>query len=151
MLSSVYEWGLLLQGDLCNEPTFLLAKFNEWISVTRARLKAGPSHPLDILITIATVAVGAFFFLVIASQLPVPWAKIFGKKKEEDDEEDDEGEEDKADNEDTEEGAAGHVKSEWSCVKLEKTVAITAPQSFASSINAVATLRIFTSTLEKSQ
>merc|ERR1719411_1514222 len=100
------------KGDLCNEPTFLLAKFNEWISVTRARLKAGPSHPLDILITIATVAVGAFFFLVIASQLPVPWAKIFGKKKEEDDEQDDDGEEDKADNEDTEEEAAGHVKSE---------------------------------------
>ena len=132
--------GLFLQGDLCNEPTFLLAKFNEWISVTRARLKAGPSHPLDILITIATVAVGAFFFLVIASQLPIPWAKIFGKKKEEEDEEeDDEEEEDKADNEDTEEGSAGHAKSEWSCVKLEKTVAVTAPQSFAS-INAVAYL-----------
>ena len=107
--------GLFLQGDLCNEPTFLLAKFNEWISVTRARLKAGPSHPLDILITIATVAVGAFFFLVIASQLPIPWAKIFGKKKEEEDEEDEEDEEeeeDKADNEGTEEGTAGHAKSE---------------------------------------
>ena len=103
---------LFLQGDLCNEPTFLLAKFNEWISVTRARLKAGPSHPLDILITIATVAVGGFFFLVIASQI----AKIFSKKKEEeDDEEDDEEEEDKADSEDTkegEEGTAGHAKSE---------------------------------------
>ena len=113
---TVDELGLLLQGDLCNEPTFLLAKFNEWISVTRARLKAGPSHPLDILITIATVAVGAFFFLVIASQLPIPWAKIFGKKKEEEDEDDDEEEEeDKADNEDTEEGeggTAGHAKSE---------------------------------------
>jgi len=103
------------QGDLCNEPTFLLAKFNEWISVTRARLKAGPSHPLDILITIATVAVGAFFFLVIASQLPVPWAKIFGKKEEEDKEDDDDEEEDKADNEDGmegDEGTAGHAKSE---------------------------------------
>ena len=105
----------VVQGDLCNEPTFLLAKFNEWISVTRARLKAGPSHPLDILITIATVAVGAFFLLVIASQLPVPWAKLFGKKKEEDEEGDDEEEEDKADNEDAEEGdegTAGHAKSE---------------------------------------
>ena len=84
--------------------------------MTRARLKAGQSHPLDILITIATVAVGGFFFLVIASQLPVPWAKIFGKKKEEEDEEeDDEEEEDKADSEDTkegEEGTAGHAKSE---------------------------------------
>ena len=106
----------VVQGDLCNEPTFLLAKFNEWISVTRARLKAGPSHPLDILITIATVAVGAFFLLVIASQLPVPWAKIFGKKnEEEDEEEDDEEEEDKANNEDAQErdeGTAGHAKSE---------------------------------------
>merc|ERR1712032_1708234 len=65
------------------EPTFLLAKFNEWISVTRARLKAGPSHPLDILITIATVAVGAFFFLVIASQLPIPGRRSLarGRKK----------------------------------------------------------------------
>ena len=102
----------VVQGDLCNEPTFLLAKFNEWISVTRARLKAGPSHPLDILITIATVAVGAFFFLVIVSQLPVPWAKIFGKKKEEDEEEDDEEEDDKADDEEGEEGETGHAKSE---------------------------------------
>ena len=80
---------ITLQGDLCNEPTFLLSKFNEWISVTRARLKAGPSHPLDILITIATVAVGAFFCLVIASQLPVPWAKIFGRKEEEEEENED--------------------------------------------------------------
>merc|ERR1719244_2165794 len=102
--------------ELCNQNSFLLPKFNEWISVTRARLKAGPSHPLDILITIATVAVGAFFLLVIASQLPVPWAKIFGKKKEEEDEEeDDEEEEDKANNEDAQErdeGTAGHAKSE---------------------------------------
>ena len=96
---------------MCNEPTFLLAKFNEWISVTRARLKAGPSHPLDILITIATVGVGVFFFLVIASQLPVPWGKIFGRKEEEEDEEDNE-EEVKADNDGGEEETAGHAKAE---------------------------------------
>jgi len=102
------------KGDLCNEPTFLLSKFNEWISVTRARLKAGPSHPLDILITIATVAVGAFFCLVIASQLPVPWAKIFGRKEEEEEENEDD-EEEEADNQDGEskEGeVSGHAKSE---------------------------------------
>ena len=105
---------ITLQGDLCNEPTFLLSKFNEWISVTRARLKAGPSHPLDILITIATVAVGAFFCLVIASQLPVPWAKIFGRKEEEEEENEDD-EEEVADNQDGEskEGeVSGHAKSE---------------------------------------
>ena len=105
---------ITLQGDLCNEPTFLLSKFNEWISVTRARLKAGPSHPLDILITIATVAVGAFFCLVIASQLPVPWAKIFGRKEEEEEENEDD-EEEEADNQDGEskEGeVSGHAKSE---------------------------------------
>merc|ERR550519_3253910 len=90
---------------------FLLAKFNEWISVTRARLKAGPSHPLDILITIATVGVGVFFFLVIASQLPVPWGKIFGRKEEEEDKEDNE-EEVKADNDGGEEETAGHAKAE---------------------------------------
>eukprot|EP00091_Calanus_sinicus_P025480 TRINITY_DN9748_c0_g1_i1.p1 TRINITY_DN9748_c0_g1~~TRINITY_DN9748_c0_g1_i1.p1 ORF type:complete len:152 (-),score=42.36 TRINITY_DN9748_c0_g1_i1:72-527(-) len=45
--------------ELCNMNSFLLPKFNEWISVTRARLKAGQSHPLDILTTVATVGVAA--------------------------------------------------------------------------------------------
>ena len=68
--------------DLCNQNSFLLPKFNEWISVTRARLKAGPSHPLDIATTVATVGVGGFFLLVVASN--IPWARILGKKKDED-------------------------------------------------------------------
>merc|ERR1719283_507525 len=93
--------------ELCNENTFLLAKFNEWISVTRARLKAGPSHPLDIMITIATTAVGGFFLLVLASQLP--WRKLLGKKDEETEEE--EESDSKEDNEEEVEEQE-HVKSE---------------------------------------
>ena len=56
--------------ELCNQNSFLLPKFNEWISVTRARLKAGPSHPLDILTTVATVGVGGFFLLIVISNIP---------------------------------------------------------------------------------
>ena len=93
------------QEELCNENSFLLAKFNEWISVTRARLKAGPSHPLDIVITIATVAVGGFFLLIILSQLP--WAKLAGKKEEQVEE----AEEDQSE-EEGEEEEEEHVKSE---------------------------------------
>merc|ERR1712098_1722 len=78
------------KDDLCNENTFLLAKFNEWISVTRARLKAGPSHPLDIVINIATFLVGGFFILVILSQ--VPWAKFRAAKGKEEQEEESEEE-----------------------------------------------------------
>merc|ERR1711872_834364 len=93
--------------ELCNQNSFLLPKFNEWISVTKARLKAGPTHPLDILTTIATVGVVGFFLLVIISN--VPWRKIFGMKEveeaEDEDENDDENEEDN-----TEE--TGHSKSE---------------------------------------
>ena len=95
------------KDDLCNKNSFLLPKFNEWISVTKARLKAGPTHPLDILTTIATVGVVGFFLLVIISN--VPWRKIFGMKEveeaEDEDENDDENEEDN-----TEE--TGHSKSE---------------------------------------
>ena len=90
---------------MCNENSFLLARFNEWISVTRARLKAGPSHPLDIAITIATVAVGGFFLLIILSQLP--WARLFGKKEEQVEE----AEEDQSEWEGEEEEEE-HVKSE---------------------------------------
>ena len=84
--------------ELCNQNSFLLPKFNEWISVTRARLKAGPSHPLDILTTVATVVMGGFFLLIVISN--IPWGKIMGKKeeqnKEDDDEDEDEGREDGA-------------------------------------------------------
>jgi len=74
--------------ELCNQNSFLLPKFNEWISVTKARLKAGPTHPLDILTTIATVAVVGFFLLVIISN--VPWKRIMGKKEEVEEESEDE-------------------------------------------------------------
>merc|ERR1711909_161361 len=84
-----------------------MGKFNEWISVTRARLKAGPSHPLDILTSIATFGVGGFFMLVVISN--IPWGKIFGKKKEEEDDEDEE--EDKDEDSNNEEDVA-HKKSE---------------------------------------
>ena len=91
--------------ELCNQNSFLLPKFNEWISVTRARLKAGPSHPLDILTTIATVGVGGFFLLIVASN--IPWRKLMGKKdKQDDDEEEDEEDEAK------EEEDGVHTKSE---------------------------------------
>jgi len=73
------------RDDLCNENTFLLPKFNEWISVTRARLKSGTSHPLDIVINIATVVVGGFFLLIVLSQI---WKLIKGKKTEKEDDED---------------------------------------------------------------
>ena len=67
--------------ELCNQNSFLLPKFNEWISVTRARLKAAPSHPLDILTSVATVGVGGFFIIVVLSN--IPWGKICGKRDEE--------------------------------------------------------------------
>ena len=82
--------------------SFLLPKFNEWISVTRARLKAGPSHPLDILTTVATVGVGGFFLLIVISN--IPWGKIMGKKEEQDEDEDDEEDESGED--------AAHTKSD---------------------------------------
>ena len=95
--------------ELCNQNSFLLPKFNEWISVTRARLKDGPSHPLDIATTVATVGVGGFFLLVVASN--IPWGKIWGKKKEEEEEDDDEqneaGDDDDCVNEDDK-----HTKSD---------------------------------------
>merc|ERR1719402_1016263 len=76
--------------DLCNEKTFLLAKFNEWISVTRARLKSGNSHPLDILTTVATVGVGGFFLLLVIRT--IPWSKLRSSKEENDDDDDEEEE-----------------------------------------------------------
>jgi hypothetical protein len=85
-----------------------LAKFNEWISVTRARLLAGPSHPLDILITIATVAVGGFFLLIVLSQLP--WRKLVGGGEEMGGT--GEGEEEEEEDEEDEEDEASHAKSE---------------------------------------
>jgi len=79
--------------DLCNDNSFLLPKFNEWISVTRARLKAGTSHPLDIVTTLATYTIAGFFLLIVFTN--IPWNKILGKSKEEEEgSEDDENEAD---------------------------------------------------------
>merc|ERR1712106_412476 len=95
--------------ELCNQKSFLLPKFNEWISTTRARLKAGPSHPLDILTSLATVGVGGFFMLVVISN--IPWARIMGKKKDEEEEEDVQENDDEKDDSNSDEDAA-HPKSE---------------------------------------
>jgi len=92
------------KDELCNENSFLLPKFNEWISVTRARLKAGPSHPLDIVLTLATVGVGGFFLLVVMSN--IPWRKLMGKKEKQDEEEDDD------DENEPEQEESEHVKSD---------------------------------------
>jgi len=92
------------KDELCNENSFLLPKFNEWISVTRARLKAGPSHPLDILLTVATVGVGGFFLLVVVTN--IPWRKLMGKKEKQEEEDDED------DNEPEEEEQSEHVKSD---------------------------------------
>merc|ERR1712025_346321 len=94
--------------ELCNQNSFLLPKFNEWISVTRARLKAGPSHPLDILTTIATIGVGGFFLLVVVTN--IPWGKIFGKNKQEEEGEDGEEDQDEDESDGEEDGA--HKKTE---------------------------------------
>jgi len=90
--------------ELCNDNTFLLPKFNEWISVTRARLKAGSSHPLDILTSVATYGIAGFFVIVVLSNLP--WRKLMGKPEEveEEDEED-------SDDEDTSE-SSNHAKAD---------------------------------------
>ena len=79
--------------ELCNDNAFLLPKFNEWISVTRARLKAGTSHPLDIVTAVATYTIAGFFLLIVFTN--IPWRKIMGKSNEEEEgSEDDEAEDD---------------------------------------------------------
>ena len=92
------------RDELCNDNSFLLPKFNEWISVTRARLKAGASHPLDVVTSIATFGIAGFFCLVVISNLP--WRKMLGKPIEEVQEED-------SDDEDISEASnANHTKED---------------------------------------
>ena len=98
------------KDELCNEKSFLLPKFNEWISVTRARLKAGPSHPLDIVLTLATVGVGGFFLLIVISN--IPWGKLVGKKGKKDDENDEEDDDDDVNDDANEEDTSAHTKNE---------------------------------------
>ena len=83
--------------ELCNDNGFLLPKFNEWISVTRARLKAGTSHPLDIVTGLATYVIAGFFILIVCTN--IPWKKLLGKSGEDEDGSEDE----EAESEDKEE------------------------------------------------
>ena len=73
--------------------------------MTRARLKAGSSHPLDILTSIATYGIAGFFVIVVLSNLP--WRKLLGKPKEVEGEE----EEEDSDDEDTSE-SSNHAKAD---------------------------------------
>ena len=56
-----------------------------------ARLKAGPTHVMDIIITIVTVAVGIFFVAVVLFN--IPWGSILGRKRTDDVEEEEDQEE----------------------------------------------------------
>ena len=98
------------KDELCNENSFLLPKFNEWISVTRARLKAGPSHPLDIVLTLATVLVGGFFLLILISN--IPWGKFMSGKKEAQEEVEKDEDEEGSKEEEKDEKHCVHTKSE---------------------------------------
>jgi len=79
--------------DFCNDNNFLRGKFNEWTATTMARLKAGPTHILDIIISVATGAVVLFFIALILTNLPFgPFAKKNRGKEEEEDGDDGEEE-----------------------------------------------------------
>jgi len=85
------------KGDLCNDNNFLRGRFSEWTATTMARLKNGPTHVMDLVVSLATGAVVLFFIAILVSNLP--WRKIFqseGKLEEADEmdeNEDDSGEE----------------------------------------------------------
>ena len=83
--------------DLCNDNTFNRGKFSEWTAATLARLKSGPTHIMDIAVTVATAAVVLFFLAVLVSN--IPWKTILGSRsskaqEEEEKEAEDEEEED---------------------------------------------------------
>ena len=76
-----------------------------------ARLKSGPTHIMDIAVTVATAAVALFFLAVVVSN--IPWKSILGSgsskegereeengDQEEDDEEKEEKDEDKREKKD---------------------------------------------------
>lgn len=65
--------------DLCNDNNLLRGKLSEWTATTMARLKAGPTHVLDILISVATGCV-VFFFLAVVL-MNIPWRKLFPSKE----------------------------------------------------------------------
>ena len=65
--------------DLCNDNNLLRGKLSEWTATTMARLKAGPTHILDILISVATGCVVVFFLAVIL--INIPWRKLFPRQE----------------------------------------------------------------------
>ena len=65
--------------DLCNDNNLLRGKLSEWTATTMARLKAGPTHVLDILISVATGCVLLFFLAVVL--MNIPWRKLFPSKE----------------------------------------------------------------------
>ncbi len=65
--------------ELCNDNNLLRGKLSEWTATTMARLKAGPTHVLDILISVATGCVVIFFLAVVL--MNIPWRKIFPSKE----------------------------------------------------------------------
>lgn len=98
--------------DLCNDNNFNRGKFSEWTAATMARLKSGPTHIMDIAVTVATAAVALFFLAVVVSN--IPWKSILGsgsskeremeevngEQEEDDEEEKEEKDEDKREKKD---------------------------------------------------
>jgi len=81
------------KGDLCNDNNLLRGRFSEWTATTMARLKGGPTHIMDLAVSLATGAVVLFFIAIVLSN--IPWRTIMGSKaKEEDEEEEKEEDED---------------------------------------------------------
>ena len=72
-----------------------------------ARLKEGPTHLMDIAISVATAAVGLFFLGVILFN--IPWSRIRGRTSEQDSEEE---EEDEQEDQDKEEQTTGREKTD---------------------------------------
>lgn len=66
-------------SDFCNDNNFLRGRFSEWTATTMARLKAGPTHVLDIVVSVATTGVVIFFIVLILSH--VPWSAMLGRVK----------------------------------------------------------------------
>jgi len=66
--------------DLCNDNNLLRGKISEWTATTMARLKAGPTHILDILISVATACVVIFFLAIVV--INIPWRKLCPAKEE---------------------------------------------------------------------
>jgi len=63
-------------SDFCNDNNFLRGRFSEWTATTMARLKAGPTHVLDIVVSVATTSVVIFFIVLVISH--VPWSSVCG-------------------------------------------------------------------------